>query len=133
MRARDQVCVYCARRMRAYPHTKGTPSDKSTIEHLGGPPVYPNYPDEPRFDRGSVAICCGSCNSSRGAVPITDWFKMPYCVERGVGRQSVAPVIQSFIRTRRYWLYRQLWWVRQTRKKREGWQARHGKLARLRP
>jgi hypothetical protein len=65
IRERDMLCVYCSRRMKAYAHTRGTPGDKTTIEHLGGPPLYPIYYDEPGFARSSIAICCGSCVGAR--------------------------------------------------------------------
>ena len=128
IRARDKLCVYCSRRMRAHPHTRGTPADKATIEHLGGPPLYPIYYEERGFDQGSIAICCGSCNSSRGGLPITDWFETDYCIEYGINAHTVAPVVERFTRTGRYREYRRVWWARQTRRYREAWQARHRNL-----
>lgn len=127
IRVRDKLCVYCSRRMKAHPHTRGTPADKATIEHLGGPPIYPIYYDEPGFDRESIAICCGSCNSSHGGLPITDWFSIKYCMELGIDAHTVAPVVKVFIRTRRYDEYRRRWWARWPRRYRESWQARHPK------
>ena len=113
IRARDKRCVYCRKRMTAYPHIRGAPTaNAATIEHLAGLPLYPLRYEQTGFDTGSIAICCGSCNSSRGGFPITDWFETAYCLERGINAHTVAPVVQRFIRTRRYGQYRRLWLAR---------------------
>lgn len=85
---RDIDCVYCNVKMKEYPRAKGTPGDKATFEHIDndGPPSEAN-----------IAMCCASCNSSKGVKKILDWFDSPYCKERNIGRKTVADVIRIYI------------------------------------
>jgi hypothetical protein len=89
IRARDTRCVYCEKEMRA--PIKGTPAtDWATIEHLN------RFP--PFDDATTVAICCMSCNASRGAKKITDWFESDYCQKRDVNFSSVAEPVREYLR-----------------------------------
>ncbi len=92
LRERDKRCVYCGRAMRSYRHTRGTPSDKATLEHLKyrGPVDWGEGLE--RSGLQGIAICCGSCNSSRGNKPLAAWFKSAYCAEYGINAQTVAPL-----------------------------------------
>ena len=91
IRARDKICVYCRKTMKAYPNTKGTPGDKATIEHLNfAPPFY--WTDG--LKKSDLVICCGSCNASRGKKELLNWFKKQYCLDRNINKDTVAePVI----------------------------------------
>ncbi len=98
LRARDKRCVYCQKLMKGYPRTRGTPADKTTIEHLDHrPPFYWGAGLE-RFGVEGIALCCGACNSSRGKKPLIAWFTSPYCEQRGINQRSVAPVVRRFLR-----------------------------------
>lgn len=57
IRDRDRACVYCHKTM-IHPRSDGPRTDWATIEHLNHLPPW----DNPETD----AICCWSCNSSRG-------------------------------------------------------------------
>ncbi len=85
LRLRDQNCVYCHVAM---PDKKNRTNSLhfATIEHL--------YPpgNDPRF----VCWCCNGCNI-RHKKPLRDWFKSPYCIERGINEHTVAPIIQEFL------------------------------------
>lgn len=88
IRARDKVCVYCHKKMLGT-----TVSDNrrewATIEHLNHLPPWNNP--------STVAICCGSCNSSRGQKKLLDWFKTPYCVERSINEKTVAEIVKNYL------------------------------------
>lgn len=89
IRSRDKSCVYCHKKMKRHFRKKGTPSDKATIEHLyDGSPLFKN-----------LAICCGSCNSSRGPKELLDWFESPYCKDNNINRITVSSVIRRYIQT----------------------------------
>jgi hypothetical protein len=62
IRTRDSNCVYCRKAMVDPGTQNSTQRDWATIEHLNHLPPW-NNPE-------TVAFCCGSCNSSRGAKPI---------------------------------------------------------------
>ncbi|MDO8594074.1 MAG: HNH endonuclease signature motif containing protein [bacterium] len=89
VRSRDRCCVYCGIELKEYPQAKGTPGDKATFEHIDndGLPTKEN-----------IAMCCASCNSSKGAKDLLEWFKTPFCRERGIGEETVAPVIREYIK-----------------------------------
>ena len=88
IRLRDRQCVYCHKPM-VDPSAGGWRGDWATIEHLNC--------DPPFDDPSTVAICCGSCNSSRGAKAIRDWLAGAYCRERGITLQTVSPVVRAYV------------------------------------
>lgn len=85
---RDKTCVYCNVKIKEYPRAKGTPGDKATFEHIDndGPPSEDN-----------IAMCCASCNSSKGVKRLLDWFGSSYCKERNIDKETVANVIRKYI------------------------------------
>lgn len=88
IRRRDILCVYCHKTMKD-PRDGGERRDWATIEHLNFMPPWNNS--------ATVAICCASCNSSRGVKKITDWFKTSYCLERNINIETVADPVREFI------------------------------------
>src|SRR5690349_3805498 len=90
VRARDVRCVYCRKAM-VTPGVRGSSTkDWATIEHLNNVPPW-NNPQ-------TIAICCGSCNSSRGAKPLLRWFESRYCVQRRIRPSTVAGPVLDYIR-----------------------------------
>lgn len=89
IRERDKCCVYCHKIM-TEPSCGGWRGDWATIEHLNYLPPW-NNPN-------TVAICCGSCNSSRGIKKLSDWFKSSYCLERNINEKTVAKPVQEYIK-----------------------------------
>ena len=73
IRARDLKCVYCHKDMKK-PNPSIRRQDWATIEHMNYLPPWNN----PK----TVAICCFSCNASRGKKKLEDWFKSKYCLKK---------------------------------------------------
>lgn len=88
IRARDKTCVYCHKSMWE-PQANISRKDWATIEHLNYLPPWNNSK--------TVAICCGSCNSSRGIKKLTDWFKSPYCIDKNINEKTVAKPVREYI------------------------------------
>lgn len=88
IRIRDKICVYC-RKMMIIPSANGLRGDWATIEHLNHLPPWNNS--------ATVAICCGSCNSSRGNKKLLDWFKTPYCINKNINEKTVAKPVREYI------------------------------------
>jgi hypothetical protein len=96
--ARDKDCVYCHKIMIL--HDIANRSDSATIEHLNhredwdsvqdfnskNMPVYP-----------IIAICCWSCNSSRGRKPLLEWFQSNYCKKWNISQTTVSKVVRDYI------------------------------------
>lgn len=86
-------CVYCGRKMKPYLHTKGTPGDKATFEHIDndGPPT-----------KNNIVMCCGSCNSSKGVNKLSDWLNTSYCIKHGISAEKLDPIIRRYIKKRMF-------------------------------
>lgn len=70
----------------------------ATIEHLNEHP--PFYWKEGLTEEG-LAICCGSCNSSRGNKTLREWFRTAYCRERArpINAGTVAEPVKRYLRS----------------------------------
>jgi len=88
IRKRDTICVYCQKKM-IKPISGYRRKDWATIEHLNHLPPW-NNPN-------TVAICCGSCNSSRGKKRLLDWFSASYCIEKNINFSTVASCVRDYI------------------------------------
>ena len=89
IRERDENCVYCHKKM-VNPCSNNCRFDWATIEHLNHLAPWNNPV--------TVAICCGSCNSSRGKRKLLDWFKTPYCIQENINGETVAEPVKEYIR-----------------------------------
>lgn len=91
IRTRDTRCVYCHKEFSTLSR-----KDWPTIEHLSEhPPFYWRL----GLKEEGLAICCTSCNSSRGAKSLAAWFRSAYCRDRQppIGPQSVAPPVRRYL------------------------------------
>jgi hypothetical protein len=93
IRERDRYCVYCGKEM-IFPYDPKRGSDSATIEHLS--PDGPFYWHE-GMTADNIVICCGACNSSRGAQHLTDWFNSRYCIEKGICAEKVAEPVKEYL------------------------------------
>lgn len=88
-----------------YPWRSNNRKDSATIEHLRE--VKPFYWTDKAGLRTSLkkeelAICCGSCNSSRGKKSLREWFGKPYCKARNtpINEDSVAGPVKEYLKQR---------------------------------
>lgn len=93
IRSRDKVCVYCRKSM-TKPSGGGFRGKWATIEHFNfdGPFYW-----KEDLKESDLAICCGSCNSSRGIKKLPEWFESNYCVRNNINKHSVAGPVKKFI------------------------------------
>ncbi len=93
IRARDKSCVYCRKTM-IYPYRTNNRADSATIEHLNcdGPFYWCD-----KLEAHDIVICCGACNSSRGAKTLAEWFNTRYCVDRNINANTVAAPVRSYL------------------------------------
>lgn len=91
---RDKKCVYCGKMM-INPFSTENRRDSATIEHLSPDPPF-HISDGMKDD--NIAMCCGSCNSSRGTKKLTDWFKSSYCISRNINVDSVAEPVKDYLK-----------------------------------
>jgi 5-methylcytosine-specific restriction endonuclease McrA len=93
VKKRDKKCVYCRRTMRARPHARGVPTDKATVEHI-------NNVDRDN-QAWNVALCCGGCNTSKGAKQLLEWFQTDYCKKNKISGRTVAPAVRNWLKNHR--------------------------------
>ena len=79
---RDRYCVYCR-----IPFGSGTRKGSfSSWEHIVN--------DAKIVTRENIALCCRSCNSSKGAKLLATWLESAYCKRRGITSDSVADIVR---------------------------------------
>jgi hypothetical protein len=81
VRERDRACVYCRRGFGDLQSPRGT---RPSWEHIVN--------DESLISADNVALCCISCNASKGAKPLRDWLSSTYCGDRGISAMTMAEV-----------------------------------------
>lgn len=79
---RDKKCVYCN-----IEFDESTRKTKPSWEHIVND-IRINGPD-------NITLCCISCNSSKGAKDLEDWFNTNYCKRKNINRETVAEVVQA--------------------------------------
>ena len=86
---RDVACVYC-----------GAQFAKQGEERRSRPSWEHIVNDLRIITLANIALCCIGCNSSKGAKDIEVWLASSYCLQRGIPRDSVAPVVRLAIMQR---------------------------------
>lgn len=84
VKQRDLNCVYCGISFMNSVHTYKT---RPTWEHIIND-IRINGPE-------NIALCCGSCNASKGTKLLADWLNSMYCLNKGISRYTVATVIKN--------------------------------------
>jgi 5-methylcytosine-specific restriction endonuclease McrA len=83
IRSRDKRCVYCNVQF----ESDGTRKTSATWEHIVN--------DARIIKRENIALCCFSCNSSKGAKELTDWLESDYCKRQRVTPERVSEVVRE--------------------------------------
>jgi len=86
VKQRDSNCVYCG-----VPFTNSVSSYKTrpTWEHIIND-IRINGPE-------NIALCCGSCNASKGTRLLNEWLESKYCLTKGITQDTVAPVVKNHL------------------------------------
>ena len=84
--ARDMECVYC----RTIFGSKSGKGSLASWEHIVN--------DAKIITRENIALCCCSCNSSKGAKLLANWLGSAYCKRKGITRESVADIVRLALR-----------------------------------
>ncbi|MDD2907976.1 MAG: HNH endonuclease [Candidatus Gracilibacteria bacterium] len=79
---RDNNCVYCG-----VVFDKNDFKNKATWEHI--------INDENIINISNIALCCASCNSSKGSKELSEWLKSNYCKKKNITSKSVSDVIKK--------------------------------------
>lgn len=86
VKKRDLSCVYCGI---SFTNKVFTYKTRPTWEHIIND-IRINGPE-------NIAICCGSCNASKGIKLLNNWLKSKYCIKKGINKDNVATVIKLYL------------------------------------
>ncbi len=81
IRKRDFHCVYCGTNF-----DKNIKKNSATWEHIVN--------DENIITKENIALCCCSCNASKGAKELSHWLTSTYCKEKNITIENVASIIK---------------------------------------
>ncbi|MFX0555255.1 HNH endonuclease [Maribacter sp. CXY002] len=85
---RDTHCVYCGIDFLIEHTSRKT---KPTWEHIVN--------DIRINTKENIALCCTSCNASKGAKSLKNWLDSPYCRSKGISDKTVAPNVKNALKT----------------------------------
>lgn len=87
VRKRDNQCVYCGI---LFTNSLTTHKTRPTWEHI--------INDIKINGHENIALCCGSCNASKGAKQLTVWLNSKYCMTKNITILSVSSVVKKQIK-----------------------------------
>ena len=87
VKKRDTKCVYCGV---VFSTENNTRKDKPSWEHIVND-IRINGPD-------NIALCCVSCNSSKGSKLLEDWLQSYYCKNKEITVDSVDEVVKKALK-----------------------------------
>lgn len=83
---RDVKCVYCGV---VFSPENNSRKNKPTWEHI--------INDIRMNGIDNIALCCMSCNASKGAKLLEDWLESDYCKNKKITVNTVAEVVKMAI------------------------------------
>ncbi|WP_339924629.1 hypothetical protein [uncultured Cyclobacterium sp.] len=85
VKERDKNCVYCGVEFLGSNSIKSKPSWEHIVNDISI-----NGSD-------NIALCCISCNASKGSKLIEDWLQSEYCRKKKITIDTVATVVKNAI------------------------------------
>ena len=83
---RDLTCVYCGITFNDADQNRRT---RKTWEHI--------INDIRINGAENIALCCGSCNASKGNKKLRDWLKSKYCEKMNIKKNTVSDVVKRHL------------------------------------
>ena len=84
---RDLFCIYCGVDFSINHESRKT---KPTWEHI--------INDVRISTMENIALCCTSCNASKGAKLLLNWLSSPYCISKQINEKTVAAVVKNALK-----------------------------------
>ncbi|WP_340200667.1 HNH endonuclease [Ascidiimonas sp. W6] len=84
VKRRDKSCVYCRVE---FSESNDLRKSKPSWEHIVN--------DIRINGKDNIALCCISCNASKGAKLIEDWLQSEYCKRNKITIDTVATVVKQ--------------------------------------
>ena len=90
VRARDKNCIYCGVQMIEKASANGSRKAVATWEHI--------INDARIITRENIALCCASCNSSKGTKILSEWINSPFCKKKSINKDTVADIAKEALK-----------------------------------
>jgi len=87
VRKRDSKCVYCGV---IFSNENNSRKDKPSWEHIVN--------DIRINEIFNIALCCMSCNASKGSKLLEDWLESDYCKKKEITINSVDEVVKMALK-----------------------------------
>lgn len=84
VKLRDLECVYCSVDFSMNHLSRKT---KPTWEHI--------INDIKINSSDNIALCCTSCNASKGAKKLEEWLESEYCRSKEITKETVAQIVRK--------------------------------------
>ena len=86
VKQRDLECIYCGI------------SFIDTIFNNKTRPTWEHIINDIRLNQTeNIALCCGSCNASKGQKLLIEWLNGKYCVTKNITKSNVAKVVKDYL------------------------------------
>jgi hypothetical protein len=82
---RDTHCIYCGVKF-----DKDVKNNQKTIEHI--------INDAKIINRENIALCCRSCNASKGSKSLFHWLLSDYCKTKNIISKNIAPIARKALK-----------------------------------
>ncbi|GIZ10078.1 HNH endonuclease [Flavobacterium sp. UMI-01] len=87
VKQRDTNCVYCGIKfLEKNESRKSMPSWEHIVNDIRLNGV------------DNIALCCMSCNASKGAKPLKNWLTGKYCKNKNITEENIAIVVKEAIK-----------------------------------
>ncbi|MGJ5642861.1 HNH endonuclease [Formosa sp. S-31] len=87
VRERDTSCVYCGI---VFSNDNSSRKNKPSWEHI--------INDIRINGTNNIAICCMSCNASKGSKLLENWLDSDYCKKKKISINSVSEVVKMALK-----------------------------------
>lgn len=84
VRQRDKRCVYCGIE---FTSTKVSKKAAPSWEHI--------INDAKIITRENIALCCCTCNASKGQKELSVWLESKYCQIKNINKDTVSLIIKE--------------------------------------
>lgn len=83
---RDLSCIYCGNE---FANTGKLEKSSPSWEHIINDIMIKGI--------DNIALCCRSCNASKGSKTLKDWLESSYCKNKGIDKYNIALVARKHL------------------------------------
>jgi hypothetical protein len=93
IRKRDKNCIYCGVKLQKVKKSITNRKDTATWEHIVN--------DSKIVTFENIALCCNSCNASKGSKILSEWLKSAYCEKHKISEKTVSGIVKNALKKKK--------------------------------